>query len=432
MKKIISLSFLIPVLAITLHAQTLEWARSMGGSDLELGLSIATDASGNVYVTGYFESTVDFDPGPDTLNLISNGNRDVFVQKLDASGNLLWAKSLGGTSGDDGTSIITDASGSIYVTGSFKNTVDFDPGPGTLNITANTSSDIFLLKLDTGGNLIWAKAMGGAGFDYGFSTTTDGSGNVYVTGQFESTVDFDPDTGTVNLTSNGSDDIFVQKLDASGNLLWARSMGGITNDYCYSITTDASDNVCITGVFAGTVDFDPGAGTLNLTAVGANDIFVQKLDTNGNLLWVKSMGGIGNDGGNSIVTDGSGNIYVTGQFESTVDFDPGPDTLNITANGIWYDIFVQKLDPSGNLLWVKAMGGNSYDFGNSISTDISGNVYVTGSFYNTVDFDPGPGTHTLISNGVNDIFVQKLDSNGNLVWVKSMGSSSFEYYVVCE
>ena len=424
MKKLLVL--LITIASLNANGQTLEWARSMGGSDNDLAYSIATNDSGSVYVTGVFRGTVDFDPGAGIFNLTSNGGDDIFIQKLDLSGNLLWAVSFGGTSNDAGYEISLSDNGSIYITGCFRNTVDFDPGAGIFNITANTSTDIFILKLDSSGNLTWVKAMGGADFDYGYSITTDAIGNVYVTGSFGNTVDFDPGGGTLDLTSNGSDDTFVQKLDVNGNLLWVKSLGGTGMDIGNTVTVDDNGNLYVAGRFENTVDFDPGSGTFNINAVGGSDIFVQKLDANGDLLWVKSMGGNEDDTGNSIVTDAIGNVCLTGSFRSSVDFDPGSSTVNLTSNGA-YDIFVQKLDSNGNLLWIKAMGGNSIDYGNAICTDYSGNIYLTGSFYNTVDFDPGSGTHDLISNGLNDIFVQKLDVSGNLLWVKSMGNSTQEY-----
>ena len=381
------------------------WAKAIGGISNDVGASITTDASGNVYVMGLFEEIVDFDPGGETTDLESAGGTDIFVLKLDASGNFLWAKSIGGTSFDYGYSITTDASENVYVTGSFGDTVDFDPGAGEMNLASAGSHDIFVLKLDATGNFLWAKSMGGTFDDRGCSITTDASGNVYVTGWFRETVEFDPG-GTANLTSAGYFDIFVLKLDDSGNFLWAKTMGGTSNDSGYSITTDASENVYVTGSFLGTVAFDPG-GTANLTSVGVADIFVLKLDDSGNFLWAKAMGGTSNDVGYSITTDASGNVYVTGMFGDTVDFDPGAGEMNLTSAGSG-DIFVLKLDASGNFLWVKTMGGTSNDIGYSITTDALGNSYMTGRFSGMADFDPGAEIMNLTSAGSYDIFVEKL------------------------
>ncbi len=187
------------------------------------------------------------------------------------------------------------------------------------------------------------------------------------------TVDFDPGVGTANLTSIGSHDNFIQKLDTNGNLLWVKQMGGTGYTYVSSITTDANGNVYTVGAFEATVDFDPGIGTFNLTSVGWSDIFIQKLDANGNLLWVKQIEDTNEHYGLSITTDAIGNLYTTGMFSDTVDFDPGANIFNLTSVGN-HDIFIQKLDANGNLLWVKQMGGTGHDFGNSITVDANENV----------------------------------------------------------
>ena len=202
----------------------------------------------------------------------------MFIQKLDASGAFIWAKMVGSTGSDLGFSITTDALGYVYTTGYFSDVADFDPGAGTFNLTPNGGGDIYIQKLDSNGNFIWAKSMGGSiGSEDGRSITTDVSGNVYTTGYFENTVDFDPGAGTFNLISNGGKDIFIQKLDSNGTFIWAKSMGTTGIDHGFSITTDASGIVYTVGAFSGTVDFDPGAGTFNVTSNGYIDLFIQKL-----------------------------------------------------------------------------------------------------------------------------------------------------------
>ncbi len=401
-------------------AQAQGWAKSMGGTSVDEGLSIAVDGSGNVYTTGYFGGTVDFDPGPGVANLTSAGIEDIFVSKFDASGNYVWAKRMGGTGFDAGSSIAVDGSGNVYTTGSFEGTADFDPGPGVANLTSGRGGDIFVSKLDASGNYVWAKSIMGASLVR--SIAVDGSGNVYTTGFFFNTADFDPGPGVANLSSAsaGGYDIFVSKLDASGNYVWAKrmggmgGMGGIGDDEGRSIAVDGSGNVYTTGYFRGTADFDPGPGEANLTSAGFNDIFVSKLDASGNYVWAKRMGGTSEDEGYSIAVDGSGNVYTTGYFFGTADFDPGPGVANLTSAGST-NIFVSKLDASGNYVWAKRMGGTSFDRGYSIAVDGSGNVYTTGIFLGMVDFDPGPGEANLTSAGGADIFVSKLLPDGSLV-----------------
>ncbi len=423
MKHLIILFLLLVETSIVYSQDTVfEWAKRMGGSVFDNGKCITTDANGNAYTIGQFQGTVDFDPGAGVANLVAVGQADIFIQKLDASGNFLWAKQMGGPNSDFGNSIITDAAGNIYTTGSFRETVDFDPGSGTFNLTSAGWDDIFIQKLDSNGNFVWAKQMGGAGIDAGYSITLDATGNVYTTGYFENAIDFDPGAGTNILTSAGGWDIFIQKLDADGNFIWAKRTGGIDWDNGFSITIDASGNVLTTGNFQYTVDFDPGAGTTNLTAVGSWDIFIQKLDTNGNFLWAKQMGGPSEELSASIATDTNGNVYSTGYFQGTVDFDPGSGTSFLSSSG-GLDTFIQKLDANGNFLWVKQFGSTGFDEGKSISVDANGNVYSTGYFFHTVDFNPGAGVANLTSEGGADIFILKLDTNGDFVWAKRIGGS---------
>jgi len=404
------------------NAQTFEWAVSIGGSDFDRGHAIAVDAIGNVYTTGYFRGTVDFDPGIGVYNLSAAGLSDIFISKLDASSNFIWAISLGSTNHNNGVAIATDMDGNVYITGEFYGTIDFDPGAATYALSSVGLSDIFVLKLDGAGNFIWAKRFGGPDFDNVLSIALDHSGNVYTTGYFYDIVDFDPGPGVFNISPDGPGDAFISKLDAAGNFVWAKSIGGASPAAGRSITTDGNGNVYTTGIFYGTADFDPGAGTFNLSSQGSSDIFISKLDAAGNFIWAKSIGGIDDDWSNDITTDAFGNVLITGRFSGTVDFDSGTGVFELISEGI-SDIFIAKVDASGNFLWAKQMGGSSADAGHSITTDPYGNVYSTGVFYFTVDFDPGPGTFNLTSAGSADIYISKLDESGNFIWAKSMGGS---------
>lgn len=465
-------TILAACLMLTAQAQNLnfDWVKQVGGSSNDLGQDITIDADGSILTTGYFWETVDFDPGIDVHNLTAVGGGDIFVQKLDANGdflwvtttgqagidsgtsivtdannnvyvtgyldevlefetepdifvqkidsdgNILWTREIGAGWDDFGTSIVVDADGNVYITGQFGGTVDFDPGAGTQNLTAQENShDMFVQKLDTDGSFLWVKQMGGSGDDAGRSMTIDANGHIYITGIFEGTTDFDPGPDIQNLVSEGGRDIFVQKLDANGNFLWVKQMGGGDSfDFGESITLDANGHIYTTGQFGETVDFDPGSGVQNLTAAGVRDVFIQKLDTNGDFLWVKQMGETGLDQGQHIITDTNNGIYTIGVFEETVDFDPGGGVQNLTSEGE-RDIFIQKLDANGNLLWVKQMGGTGIDIGNSIAIDANNHIYATGRFQETVDFDPGAGVQNLTSTGSWDIFIQKLgDGTVNL------------------
>jgi len=385
----------------------LMWVKKMGGIGRDVGYSIVSDAGGNVYTTGSFNDTVDFDPGIEVLNLISSYSDDVFIQKLDNDGNLLWVKQIGGIYNQFGFSITTDAEENVYITGSFLGTCDFDPGPETLLMTSFGAADIFVEKLDSDGNLLWVKQLGGDGIDQAFSIAVDNAGNVISTGYFFGIADFDPSpTEAMNLISSGQHDVFINSLDPNGNLLWARQIGGDSGNRGLSVTTDISGNVYVSGDFRGTIDLDTDSGIISLTSNGETDIFIQKFDFSGNFLWVRQMGGVGYESGNSITIDTENNVYITGYFSDIVDFNPGAGTANLIAVGS-NDIFIQKLDSEGNFIWVGQMGGDSMNRGQSITTDPSGNVYATGYFFGTVDFDPGSETVDISSVGKEDIFVQK-------------------------
>lgn len=410
------------------HSQNYEWVKQMGGLNSDEGHSVTVDVSGNVYTTGYFQGTADFDPGPGTYNLTSVGFTDIFICKQDSTGNLLWAKQIGGTNSNEGYSIAIDSSGNVYTTGFFYGTADFDPGPGIFYLTSTGSYDIFICKLDSNGDFVWAKHMGGSfGDNRGNSIVIDNSGNVYTTGHFQGTADFDPGTGIYNLNSAGSYDIFICKLDSNGNFIWAKKIGGSVSDMAESIALDGSGNIYTAGTFGGNVDFDPGPATFYISNLGAPSFFISKLDSAGNFIWAKQIGGVSTSGIYcwEIAIDNEKNVYATGEFDGTADFDPGVSTYNLTSSGNTWDIFINKLDSAGNFIWAKRMGSSFGCDGRSITIDTSNNIYTTGRFDGTVDFDPGAGTYYL--TGTNSTFINKLTSAGNFVWAKGMFGSSTNY-----
>lgn len=376
------------------------WARGAGGANSDEGISIATDNQGNQYVTGAFEGTATFG----SQIFTSNGSCDIFVAKLDPNGNWLWVVQVGGTGPDWGAGITLDGAGSAYVTGSFRGTVSF--GSHTLTAYVNYN-DIFVAKLDSNGNWLWAAKASGEYTEYGASIAVDGWGNTYVTGMFDRNITFDRHT----MTTNGARDIFIAKLGASGTWLWAVNAGGGSWDEGYDIDVDVEGNAFVAGYFNGTATF----GNQTLTAGGGSDIFVAKLNSNGNWLWAVQAGGTADDRGHGIALDGSGNAWVTGIFCLAASF--GSHTLTTNSGG---DIFVAKLDPSGNWLWAAQAGGTVDDRGYGIALDGSGNAYVTGYFNRTATF----GSHSLAVSGYDsDIFVAKLDPSGNWLWAVRAGGT---------
>ena len=377
------------------QAPSFLWAKSAGGIDYDRGQSIAVDASGNSYVTGYFNSSsITF--GSTTLTNAGSGSSDMYVVKYDGSGNVLWAKNAGGTDYDAGYSIAVDSSGNSYVTGYFNSSsITF----GSTTLTNNGGYDMCVVKYDGSGNVVWAKNAGGISSDFGYSIAVDVSGNSYVTGSFSSASITFGSTTLMN-ASSGSNDIYVVKYDGSGNVVWAKRAGGTGNDIGYSFAVDASGNSYATGVFkSSSITF--GSTTLTNASSGSNDIYVVKYDGSGNVVWAKSAGGTGYDFGSSITVDASGNSYATGYFaSSSITF--GSTTL--TRSGV-YDMYVVKYDGNGNVLWATSAVGVS----SSIAVDVSGNSYATGYFNSSrITF----GSTTLMNNGNSDMFVAKI---GNVI-----------------
>lgn len=435
MKKIlhiISLVFLVSSVS-EIKAQSI-WAKQLGGTMADKGNAVEVDASGNVYTIGTFSGTCDFDPSAASYTLTSSGNQDVYISKLNSTGNFVWAKKIGGTSADYLDDITIDATGNIYLIGEFTNTVDFDPGAGTFTMTTTgTGTDIFVLKLDVNGNFLWAKQMGSPWWDSGNSISIDAAGNVVITGDFATTsagpIDMDPGPGTFTFTSGaggGNTDIFIEKLTSAGNFVWAKQIGGINGDFGNSLKTDNSNNIYVGGYFTGTTDFDPNAGTTNLVSLGMEDIYILKLDGSGNFVWARNMGSNTVDYCKAIAIDASGNVYSTGSFRGTADFDPSAASYTL-ASVAGDDIFISKLDNSGNFVWAKSMGGTSADVANAIATDASGDVYTTGIFRTTMDFDPATSSYTLSPLGFGDVFVHKLSSTGNFLWVGQFGSANDDF-----
>lgn len=412
---------------------TLEWARNTGSADYENARSLVTDAAGNAYVTGFFMDTMDFDPGPGTYNMVSKGMMDIYILKLDAFGNFVWAKQIGGNNysslgpwfapPDEAKAITLDAFGHVLICGIVGDTVDFDPGPDVFNLYLNGLWDAFVLQLDTAGNFVWVRSVGSGQYDYATDLVCDAAGNVYITGAFQGEVDFDPGPGISNLSADM--DGFVLKLDINGDYVWASQLYGIDPEL-KGITVDTWGNTYVAG--NSSIGAPPGAEWWG----GGSALTVWKLDASGNVAWVYQPDDFGdpNDAPEDIVFDPAGNVYICGWSTGNIDFDPvhGQDSFFVVDGPS--DMFILKLDTGANLIWAKMIGGSGNDQAFGIDLDQVGNVYVSGYFTDTVDFDPGPGQATLIANGAgdngSDAFILKLDALGNYKWAYGTGGADFE------
>lgn len=390
----------------------LRWARQYSGESATIH-DLAFDVQGNVYSIGEFKGTVDFDPGPGVVNLTAADKEDIFITKTNHAGNLVWAKRMGGEEEDIGTSIAIDALGQMYVTGYFSGVADFDPNNGVANLLPIGGEDVFICKLDTNGIFFWGLKVGGNEDDEAYDVSVDSNGDVLFAGLFNDTGDFDPGIGVATLNSAGDEDGFITKLDAGGIFVWAKRIGGTDDDAFNAFDLNVDDEVIATGRFSGVADFNPGAGTSNLMSNGKDDAFVLKLDVNGNFNWVRQFGSADDEEGLDIHVDG-GNIYSTGYFNGIVDFDPGAGSFTLESDGE-SDVFISKLNEDGEMAWAKRFGSIGEEEGAAITTDLDGNVYTTGIFNGTVDFDPAAGEDYIAANGEINAFISKLTAAGEYI-----------------
>lgn len=424
MKKLILLATMLLLCRVS-FAQTMNfsWVKTMGDTLFDEGKQVTTDLQGNVYFTGYFKGTADFDPGSAVFNLTST-DLCFFLSKLDAQGNFIYAKQFTGITQSEGNALQVDASGNVFLAGAFSNQTDLDPGPATYFLTAQ-STDAFVCKLNASGDFVWAKQFGGAYGEFAYDIRVAATGHIYFTGEFYDLADFDPGPATYNLSAPSAAGIYVCKLNSDGSFVWAQQVSGAGMfNRGYALDLDQHQNIYYTGYFSGTADFDPGAGVQNLTSNGSQDIFISKLDSAGNYVWAKRIGGTYIDVAYDLVCDNSGNTYFTGTYASTVDFNPGSGVNNLIS-GTNSSGFVCKFDPNGNYTWAKSFFGQSAScIGWGIDIDAANNVYTTGFFYGTIDFDPGSMNMPFTAQGSGpDNFINKLDGNGNYASTLTLSGS---------
>src|ERR1700757_869675 len=400
-------------LACTSLGQNWVWAASGVGTGTDEGYSVATDAAGNVYLTGYFNSpTITF--GAYTLTNVGVG--DVYLVKYDPSGNVLWAKSVGGPSDERSYLVRVDKSGNVLITGFFQsNTLTV----GTTTLTSAGGPEVFLIKFDPNGNILWAKSAGGSQEDLAYSVAMDANNNVYICGSFISpTITF----GTITLNNNsGYLNLFLAKYDANGNVLWAKTALGTFYYEGFSIAADVAGNVYLTGYFQGAyITF--GSTTLVNSGSGP-DMYLAKYDANGNVLWAKQATGANSDMGNSLTIDLNGNILVSGSFQTgSATFG----TTTLTSAGAM-DGFLAKYDAQGNIIWIISCGGPAPDDIYSICTDRQGNAFIVGGFnrssFVVLNSTSVPSvTLTPTPNATDPMFLAEYDSIGNLLCATVLGS----------
>ena len=387
------------ILALSIGAApTPDWSKSLGVHSVARPGSAAADRDGNVFAIGVFEGSLDLGGGP----IHCSGLAGVFLVKYDPVGNHVWSRAFGGETHAHGRSLAVDAAGNVFVSGYFDDTIDFGTGP----LTAVGPGDLFLAKFDNDGNCLWSKRFGDGNYQEDWRLCADKSGNVILVGDNCCSIDF----GGGWLTSSGSDDAFVAKLDADGNHLWSKRFGDAGQQEVAAIATNEADELFVTGSFRDGIDF--GLGTL--TSASTRDVFVVKFDADGNAVWNRQFGGDHSQRTTSITTDDFDNVFFAGWFSGNLDFGGG-----VCSSPNDFDGFLASLDADGNHRWSLCYGADVGVSSQHVASMASGDVFVSGHFSGSADFGGGAG----LSASERSSFVASFDVDGNHLFSRILSSA---------
>lgn len=360
----------------------------------------------------YRVSDGEFDSSPATVNLI-----------VAPTGLTGWARSVGGAAAEQANAVAVGSSGSVFVAGHFSGSIDFDPGKANAIHTATGGTDVFVAKFTADGDLEWIRTFGGTGDAVALCLAGDADGGAYLGGYFTGTVDFGTAQASDLRTSAGKSDAFVSRLSADGDQIWTQVYGADGDDRIHGAAVDVNDDVHVVGSFEKEVDFDleDSVGGKHKSA-GLLDGFVLKLDSDGAYQWSARFGGAGDDEVVSVCANDFGRATVAGYFSDLIDLDPSGRTILRASKGK-EDIFLVQLTRSGGYVWSYAAGGEFTDMPGAVVNDAAGNIYVAGSFVNTVDFDSGSRRVERSSAGKSDAFLVRLNDAGFYQWSRTFGGS---------
>jgi len=408
---------------------TLNWATYYGGANDEHSCGISMDASENKYITGYtFSNSGVATTGAYQTSFAGAGtgafSGDAFLAKFGSSGNLLWATYFGGSEGDEGYGVSTDNLGNLYISGETISTNGIATSSAYQTSYGGGGTDAFLAKFSSSGSLSWATYYGGDGEDYGDCVCTDFSGNVYIAGTSASSNGI-ATSGAYHTSGGGTNfDAFLAKFSSSGSLILGTYYGGNGPDFAKGISADALGNVCIMGYTNSNSDI-ASSGAYQTSFGGGNyDVFLAKFSILGSLSWATYYGGSEDDYGYGLSNDGSGNIYLTGTT---------PSSSGIATSGAYQtsmagveDAFLAKFSSSGSLVWATYFGGSGDDYGYGLCTDLSGNIYMTGSTPSSSGIATSGAYQTSMAGGT-DAFIAKFNSSGSPIWATYYGGSAVDY-----
>lgn len=443
MKKLLTI-VVIYVFSLSLPAQmpAFKFVKQFGATpNSQYPTSIATDALGNIYTTGVFSGTADFDPSSSTFNLTANGSVDLFVAKYDKDGLFIFAFNIGGSNNETDPKIKLDGAGNIIIVGGYKsNSVDFDPS-AAINMAPNPVNtnylNGFIAKYTSAGSFIWVKSIN-SNFDVNCNgMDVDVNDDIYIAGSFVGNCKFANSATTNTLSStNSNEDAFLVKYDSNGNCQWQFQLGNNLDETANDISVNSIGEICITGKFRGTIDFDPSSSsTATITAPitsGAYDLFLAKYSTSGTYLWAKHMGPT-QPGIVKINFDNNNDIIFVGSFsQSTIDFDPSANTYTLEANGNGVSkIFVSKYSNVGTFISVFEIASKqtfpnpNTNYIDAAEVDSNGDIFLMGVIQTTstqsliCDFDPSAATSPTVESKTGQ-FIAKYSNNGAYQWVKAI------------
>ena len=406
------------------QAQTTEWSGKFGGDGEDVVIALHADEQGNTYSTGYFTLNSDFDITEETHVISADSTFQSFVMKTAPNGNLVWAKSMGGEGGDNGTKITTDAHGNVYITGVFEGEGDFDPGDGEFILTSAGNLDIYIVKLTADGDFVWAKNFSGVEYEESNGIGVDTAGNIYVSGYFYDPVDFDPGAAEYEMSTAGSGDGFIVKLKNDGSFMWAKSFGGPGFDLATAMRVTADGDLYITGNFTETADLDPGNGEFNVSVTGdEGGVYLLHLDSDGNFVKgvnagvsINAVYSVGVD------VDSEGSAYITGYFAGDTTFVTPAGNLVMSPTD-FYNSYLAKISPDGFLTWATQLSSNMLSLSYAVAVNSLDEVFVSGYFNGTLTL----GEHSITEDNPGDSqnFIAKLDKNGNFISAQRFGGIDF-------
>lgn len=429
-KQLLLAVFLLLILNAYGQSHKFEWAKSIGGkAGAEITYASVTDRSGNIYTTGTFAGTTDFDPGPGVYTATADFY-DAYILKLDASGHFVWANTIPSTmwGGSYGSGIAVDTAGNVYVTGTYSDTISFDIG-GSKTYAHTGRDNIFYAKLDADGRFVWAKTLNDSNGKGVFPSARnskmnmDHSGNIILSAFFRGSIDVNSGADSFFVTSTGlHEETMVLKVNPSGEFTWAGSFSGTKfGNECKSLAITSKNDIVLAGYFDDTVDLDPGITKALHVSKGTTDMYVVMLDSLGNYVWSKSFGHKRDDNATAVALDQADNIYLAGHFSDTIEI--ATDTGMITLDAPFESAVTMKLDPGGNFKWFTHFGGWGSQKAIDLKLDKERNIYLLGDFRGSVDFDPGEDSF-YVTGDYQTIFLTKCDSSGKFTYAKTFRPQS--------